>query len=86
MPEQIPRYLNNGYGFVPQLPGNGRFDVQELGNSGSGLSFLSTMSGLLPGVGGLLSTGLNLIGMNIQNRKQEQMYEQRKYLSLSLTS
>lgn len=74
MPEQIPRYLNNGFGYVPQSPGGGRFDAQE------GLSqFISTigqLSGMMGPLGSLIGTGLNFMGMNMQNRAQARMYEQ----------
>lgn len=72
---EIPRYLNNGYGVVPNLPGNGRFDAQETANSKM-FSALGSLAGLIPGVGGILSTGMNLIGMHIQNKEQERMYQQ----------
>lgn len=73
MPEQIPRYLNNGYNMVPNLPGNGKFDAME---SGGLLSTLGQVAGLAGPVGSLISGGLNLIGMNMQNRQQEKFYEE----------
>lgn len=45
------------------------------GSSGAGWNIASTLAGLIPGVGGLISSGMNLIGNFMQNRQEKKMWE-----------
>lgn len=77
MNEQIPRALNNGFGMVPNLPGNGRYDAYE--NMMSGLGTIGNAFGSVAGgiAGSLLNFGLGQLSADMNARREwhyQQMY------------